>query len=178
MSAMSVETIARLLDMTPRRVQQLVKENILPKPVARGQYDAVRCSVAYIRYLNGRLDGDVGDLNSEKTRLTRAQAVKIERENAAEEGKLIPLADAIQGWSELVSAAKSKLLNMPGRLAPSLANTRNTQEVERILAKAVNEALVELADWKPADDSLLEPSPLPSGEDMGATEGDHGQPMG
>ncbi len=178
MSAVSVETIARLLDMTPRRIQQLVKENIIPKPVARGQYDPVRCSVAYIRYLNGRIDGDVGDLNSEKTRLTRAQAVKIERENALQDGQLIPFNEAVQGWSELIGAAKSKLLNLPSRLSPQLSTTRNALEVERILAHAVTEVLAELAAWKPADDVDSFPSPSPGGEDLGAASPHYGEPMG
>ncbi|QDQ28231.1 hypothetical protein FNU76_18805 [Chitinimonas arctica] len=178
MPTVSVDTLAKLLDMTPRRVQQLVKENILPKPAARGQYELVACVTGYIRHVNGQLNGDVGDLNSEKTRLTRAQAIKVERENALADGVLIRAADAVQAWTEMISAAKSQLLNLPGRLAPSLLNARTAKEAERILTEAVDEALAELADWKPADDPEPATSLAPSLEGVGAAEADHGQPVG
>ncbi|MDR0703186.1 MAG: hypothetical protein LBF61_12465 [Azoarcus sp.] len=44
MSTASVETIAKLLDMTPRRVQQLATEGVVPKPEKKGQYEIVPAS--------------------------------------------------------------------------------------------------------------------------------------
>jgi len=55
MADASPNAIAKLLDMTPRRVQQLVKEGILPKPIARGQYEIIPCVVAYIKHLKASL---------------------------------------------------------------------------------------------------------------------------
>ncbi|MGQ5522635.1 hypothetical protein ACUHMQ_05160 [Chitinimonas sp. PSY-7] len=178
MSTASVDTVAKLLDVTPRRVQQLVKENILPKPVARGQYEIVACVVGYIRYLNGQLSGDVGDLNAEKTRLIRAQAIKVERENALQDRQLIHASEAVQAWSEMIAAAKSKLLNLPGRLAPSLLKAKQAKDVERLLNDAIYEALTELADWTPADEPELAPSIEASRDDVASAKTDHGQPMG
>lgn len=82
MSTASVDTIAKLLDMTPRRVQQLANEGIIPKPEDRGQYEIVPCVVGYIKHIKGMLNGEAGDLASEKTRLTKAQAEKTEIETA------------------------------------------------------------------------------------------------
>lgn len=47
----SVHALARLLRISERRVQQLVREGTLPRPDARGQYNAAACVHAYIGFL-------------------------------------------------------------------------------------------------------------------------------
>lgn len=49
MATAPIESLAKLLDLTPRRVQQLAKEGVIPKPATRGQYDIIPSVVAYIR---------------------------------------------------------------------------------------------------------------------------------
>lgn len=151
MSVASVDTIAKLLDMTPRRVQQLANEGIIPKPKDRGQYEVVPCVVRYIKHIKAMLSGNAGDLMTEKARLTRAQAEKTEIEISRLNGVLIPLADAERGWSAMVGAFRGKAVTIPPRAAPLLVG-REESEIERILTDMIFEALAELADWKPDDD--------------------------
>ena len=151
MSTASVDTIAKLLDMTPRRVQQLANEGIIPKPKDRGQYEIVPCVVGYIKHIEGMLNGEAGDLASEKTRLTRAQADKTEIETARMKGELVSLADAERGWSALVGAFRAKMLTLPPRAATAVLN-KAEKEAERILTNMVYEALAELSNWKPDDE--------------------------
>ena len=78
------EAIARLLVITPRRLQQLTKEGYLPKS-ERGRYELVPVVQAYIRYLRDRaVKGDLGDddFGTHKTRLIKAQADIAELEAA------------------------------------------------------------------------------------------------
>jgi phage terminase Nu1 subunit (DNA packaging protein) len=56
MSFVDVLKVAQALNLEVRRVQQLVKEGI-PRE-ARGQYDAVKCMLFYIRYLRDRDQAD------------------------------------------------------------------------------------------------------------------------
>ncbi len=179
MSTASVDTIAKLLDMTPRRVQQLANEGIIPKPKDRGQYEIVPCVVGYIKHVKGMLNGEAGDLASEKTRLTRAQADKTEIETARLKGDLVSLDDAERAWSALVGAFRAKMLTLAPRAAPAVLN-KTEREAERILTDMVYEALAELSGWKPDDDDEEEPqeSSVSGGSGGGPTADDHDQPMG
>lgn len=177
MSTASVDTIAKLLDMTPRRVQQLANEGIIPKPKDRGQYEIIPCVVGYIKHIKGMLNGEAGDLASEKTRLTRAQAEKTEIETARLKGELVSLAGAERGWSALVGAFRAKMLTLPPRASPVVVNKKE-REVERILTDMVYEALAELSSWKPDDDEDAEASLVPGSGDSGTTASDNDQPMG
>ncbi|MDR2365422.1 MAG: hypothetical protein LBD68_06145 [Zoogloeaceae bacterium] len=154
----SVEEIAELLDMTPRRVQQLVKEGVIPKPVSRGQYEVVPSVVGYIRRLKAMLDGESGDLLTERTRLTRLQAEKIEIDIAEREEKLIEVAAAERAWSDMIGAFRAKLLNIPERAAPEVAG-RSERQAAGILADMIYEALSELSNWKPKDNDDDEAEP-------------------
>lgn len=60
MATATVESLAKLLDITPRRIQQLVAAKVLPKPVSRGQYEIVPSVIAYIRHLRAIAHGDSG----------------------------------------------------------------------------------------------------------------------
>ena len=177
MSTASVDTIAKLLDMTPRRVQQLANEGIIPKPKDRGQYEIIPCVVGYIKHIKGMLNGEAGDLATEKTRLTRAQAEKTEIETARLKGELVSLADAERGWAALVGAFRAKMLTLPPRASPVVLNKKE-REVERILTDMVYEALAELSNWKPDDDEDAETSLVSGSGDSGATASDNDQPMG
>lgn len=177
MSTASVDTIAKLLDMTPRRVQQLANEGIIPKPKDRGQYEIIPCVVGYIKHIKGMLNGEAGDLASEKTRLTRAQAEKTEIETAKLKGELVSLADSERGWSALVGAFRAKMLTLPPRASPVVLNKKE-REVEQILTDMVYEALAELSNWKPDDDEDAETSLVPGSGNSGTAASDNDQSMG
>lgn len=177
MSTASVDIIAKLLDMTPRRVQQLANEGIIPKPKDRGQYEIIPCVVGYIKHIKGMLNGEAGDLASEKTRLTKAQAEKTEIETARLKGELVSLADAERGWSALVGAFRAKMLTLPPRASLVVLNKKE-REVERILTDMVYEALAELSNWKPDDDEDAETSLVPGSSDSGTAASDNDQPVG
>ena len=54
----SSEMIADLFDMTPRRVQQLAKENIIPAEKTRPyQFDLEQTVREYVRYLRDKIQG-------------------------------------------------------------------------------------------------------------------------
>lgn len=178
MSTASVDTIAKLLDVTPRRVQQLANEGIIPKPKARGQYEIIPCVVGFIRHMRGMLNGEAGDLVSEKTRLTRAQAEKTEIEAARLKGALVSLADAERAWMSLVGAFRAKMLTVPPRAAPLLVAAANERDAEKILADMVYEALAELSNWKPDDAEDADSIPEAGSGDSGPPASPDGEPVG
>jgi hypothetical protein len=54
MPTVDVHKVARFLNVTPRRVQQHVKEE-MPR-AARGQYDPIKCGQWYVRYLQAAIE--------------------------------------------------------------------------------------------------------------------------
>lgn len=160
MATATVESLAKLLDITPRRIQQLVAAKVLPKPVSRGQYEIVPSVIAYIRHLRAIAHGDSGDLLVEKTRLARAQAAKTELETARLQSTLVPAVEVARCWGAMITAARAKLLALPARTAPLLQPLSTEGAIEQLLTDRLMEALAELAQIPFVDSSGLDhPSP-------------------
>lgn len=149
--SVDVQAIAKALNLTPRRVQQLKAEG-LPS-VGRGQYELGPCMAWYIRYLQNALEKrgpninpDTPDLLAEKTRLAREQGDKLAIENAISRGELVYADDVVNTWADHISSAKAKLLAMPTKLAPQLVNQSNANVIAGRIREEVDNALVELAE--------------------------------
>ena len=105
---------------------------------------------AYTKHLRekaaGRGEGeDDGELTREKTRLTKAQADKVELEVEELRGALVRVEAVERERGDLVAAARAKLLSLPGKAAPLVMASGNLLEAERIIKNLVYEALTELA---------------------------------
>jgi len=163
-----VSAIATLLKLSTRRVHQLVKDGILPRPVS-GQYDAIGCVHGYVEYLK-KLAAGSGELTltDERTRLTKYQADLVEIELATSRGEVITRKTAEKIWSSIVTTTRQKLLGIPTRVAPQLVGTKSIPEAKELLENAIYEVLTELEhatleepggeDDVPEGDALL-PSP-------------------
>lgn len=143
-----LDTISKLLDLTPQRVNQLVNQGVIPR-AERGRYELVPVVRAYIRFLRDRtVRGDVqgDDYTTYRTRLTKARAEMAEKENAQLDSKLIPADDAKQAWSAMVSNARARLLSIPNKIAPIVCAAETINEAREIIKTEIYEALNELAD--------------------------------
>ena len=80
------ETIANLLNITERRVEQLAKKKIIPK-AGRGVFDLGPTVQAYVRYLQGLCSGAIseGEPSDLDKRLKEAEV--LERESKARQAK-------------------------------------------------------------------------------------------
>ena len=87
-----VTTIAKLLILTPRWVQHLAREGVIPKS-ERGRYELVPAVQGYIRYLRDRAIGaDLPDGGGDhKIRLLKARADIAEYEAERMAGELAPV---------------------------------------------------------------------------------------
>ena len=141
-----VQAIAQLLKLTERRVQQLVKDGILPRPV-QGNYDAIACVHGYIDYLRKLVAGS-GELTltDERTRLTKYQADLAERELKKSDGELIDTRRAMKIWAEVVMIVKQRLLGLSSRLAPLVATSQSLPEIKERIDSAIYEVLNEFSN--------------------------------
>lgn len=146
----TVEQVATLCNITPRRVQQLATEGVFQK-VGRGRYNAVQCVHAYIRYWQDRAlsrapEPEAGTLEDARRRKTEAEASLAEMELAREQGRMISVDDLEEMLSGPLYRLRAKLLNLPTKWAPALVGCRTIAEAQARLESSVEEAMRSLAD--------------------------------
>lgn len=124
--AFPARIIASLLELTERRLQQLVSEGWIPRP-QRGQYslrDSVR---GYIRYLKQHQRENTR--GNETSRLARAQAIKVEMENFRRMGELAVWSQVDELMRGLVIQMRSAHEGLPGRLSNELAGLSDPPKI-------------------------------------------------
>lgn len=167
-----IAVIAQVIDLTGRRVQQLVAEGVLPK-AAHGKYPVLACVQAYIHYLRAQVEG--GTAYAERARLLKAQREKAELEVAAMRREMIPAKDVMRGWADMVGRCRSKLLALPVRLSTHAMTCATVRECEDFARGEVHAALDELAneiaehvddaeDDPPSDSDAMATAAAPDGQ--------------
>ena len=180
-----LDTISKLLDLTPQRVNQLVNQGIIPR-AERGRYELVPVVRAYIHFLRDRrIQGDVqgDDYTTYRTRLTKARAEMAEKENAQLDSKLIPADDAKDAWTAMVANARARLLSIPNKIAPLVCAAETINEAREIIKTEIYEALNELANVEirtinPIRPIESESDEFDSSEDVEIATESNGEQMG
>jgi phage terminase Nu1 subunit (DNA packaging protein) len=152
-----VDVIARILGITPRRVQQLAKEGL---PTAgRGRYPLVPCVQWYVKYWQDRAEGRVvegvgGRFDLARTRKVEAEAQLAEIEVAEAEGRLVPLEVHERRVIALCDRLRAVLMTVPSKYMGRISVARTDGEA-RLVGEAIRDetlaSLVELADEIEAD---------------------------
>lgn len=155
-----VGTIAKLLMLSERRVQQLTAEGVIPK-AERGRYELAPAVQGYIRYLQDRSvgAGHVGpiDYQAEKARLTKAQADTAEIELAKARADVVGIKLIERNLSNLFAEIRSNIRNIPDRVVSSLIGMTDEREFKNILTREIDLVLSALAEAdvvvEPVDDA-------------------------
>jgi phage terminase Nu1 subunit (DNA packaging protein) len=136
--------IAQHLDLSERRVRDLLKE--LGLPTRNPDMDQVR--TAYIRHLRAvasRHKSESGlDLTQERAKLAAAQREKTEIEVARLRGDLLQAEEVKHEAFNLARRVRDRLMLIPHNLAAILGADQNPTVIERKMGKAIREALEEL----------------------------------
>lgn len=146
-STQPIAVIAGLLDLTERRVQQLVRQGVIPRP-ERGRYDLVGAVRGYVRFLREqatRAGGEV-DFSAERARLVKAKADLAEMEAALRRGELVPAERVEQAWIAVLAHLRARLLGLPDRLAPLVHEEATIAGARAVIRRTVFAALSELAE--------------------------------
>jgi phage terminase Nu1 subunit (DNA packaging protein) len=147
-----LDTICKLLDLTPQRVAQLVNMGVIPRK-ERGRYELVPVVRGYIHYLRERaIKGDAqaggDDYAAHRARLTKAKADMAEMEREQMANALIPAVDVERAWIEVVSNMRAKLLAIPTTAAADAQAAATLAEAKQVLKEKINEALAELSEMR------------------------------
>mgnify|MGYP001380707085 CR=1 FL=1 len=142
--------VAEHLDLSVKRISELIKDGILPSKMGRSPLNIDVCRMAYISYLR-KLGGynkrsGSGDMAEEKTKLTAAQARKAELEVEEMESNLIPAQLVEDTWISYIANVRAKLLGLPSRIAHQVITVDKYPEAELIIKEQVHDALNELSE--------------------------------
>lgn len=138
----SAETLAHLLNLTARRVQQLAREGVMVRG-GKGRYrltESVRAYNAYLQATGGAGDGDPSRLDPFRRRAHyQAESERLELETRA--GTLIPRDDVERTFARVFDQLARFLDVLPDRL--ERAGLANADQAERIV-EWTNAARIEL----------------------------------
>lgn len=122
----TLETAAKLLRLTPRRLQQLTAEGWIKK-TGRGQYTVVGVVQGYLDF---RDDVDARAAKSaSQSRVQDARAREIEQRTALKDRSLIPIDEALDAIASVVGTLRTELSGLPARLSREIG-MRTTIERE------------------------------------------------
>lgn len=141
----SVETIAKLLQVTPRRVQQLSKEGYIPKS-SRGKYELIGSVQGYIRFLKSQINDEDDDENVDgsgrhKSRLLKARADKAEIELAEIRGDIVRIDAVADIISREYSDVRTSLQSVASRCASRLVGEENHAVITSVIDAEIAAAL-------------------------------------
>lgn len=87
--------------------------------------------------------------DSVRIRKEEAQAEKIEMENAVARGLLVKMQDVEDGWGDILSRVKTRLLQVPYKAALVVVGDDDLSSVRRKIKDFIDDALMELStDWR------------------------------
>ena len=145
-----VGTIAKLLMLTDRRVQQLAAKGIIPK-AQHGRYELAPVVQAYIRFLQEGAplaEDGVVDARLENALLTKAKREREELELAKARAEVAPIAEFQRAQARAMAEIRANVMNVPQRVVLSLLGetdeTRFKQALRRELAGALEQSATEL----------------------------------
>lgn len=150
----SVGLIAKLFNLSERRIQQLVKEKIIPKSV-KGKYHLADSVCSYVRHLQDKSASPKAssiDIEEEKAELVRSKSKKAKLELQLLEGKYLDKKEVDFTWQNLALHFRSRMLAIPTKLAPLIVTSCSDQQysagchkVQDILESEIHQALLELS---------------------------------
>jgi phage terminase Nu1 subunit (DNA packaging protein) len=154
MASYSVDTIAKLLLLDPRRIQQLVKEGILPKK-SRGKYDLEKCVQGYVRYQRELAKGKNPARVEDDDKKAKEDRLLKEFKRKELDGTLVNAEDMDFLLEDLFISIKTRIREATTKgaqeITSKLGGDRKMQaKVEKILKTEHDDGvLTELAQWKP-----------------------------
>lgn len=150
----NTSAIAKMFNMTERRVRQLVEEGIISR-VAHGRFDLNDTVSKYITFL--KLSADVFDENDvmesleyEKWLHEKVKREKAEIELAHLKNEMHRSEDVEKVLNHMVMAFRSKMLSLPSKMAMILINKNDPKLIEALIERDIHEALKEIAEYDPS----------------------------
>ena len=148
--------LARFIDVTPRHVRRLQTEGVLTLArdesgqELRGRWDLYANNIAYIRYLRRRSELDDTSESQYiqlRNRRAAADAERAELELKLYKGQLHRSEDINFVLTNMLTAAKSRMLAIPSRVTRLILGMTDFQKIYDLIYKEIEAVLSELKDF-------------------------------
>lgn len=151
-SICTTSELAGIMGLTPRRLQQLVKDGLL-ETVEEGRFLLGESVQRYITYLKGGEKSDEErrlDLEKKRAEVTMKKArARREELQTAELDMNMFRAEDVQAFTEdLVYTFKGSIMALPPRVAVDVAEESNPAACGEIIKKEVRRLLLELSRYQ------------------------------
>ncbi len=143
----SAEKLGRVLGVTSRRVNQLVREQVLPQPTKAGRHDPELAVPAFLAFIMRRVDG--ATLKTALIRRTVLDVEKRELDLKIRSGELVEAAAVKRTFYKAGRQVRDQLLAIPNRVSALLAAELEPNKVHDMLSKEISQALHELGNGHP-----------------------------
>src|SRR5439155_6707244 len=104
-----ISRMAKFIDVTPRRLQQLVQEGVVPKGEGRGRYNPIAVNLAYIRFLRDRVqspEASDSEFFAAKLAKIKAEREMIDLQVSIVRGERIPIDDVNEAVGQVFGAMR------------------------------------------------------------------------
>lgn len=137
--------LAKLLNITQRRVNQLAEEKIITR---QPEGDFV-LPEAIAEFYSFKFQSDEAiDFMAEKALHEKAKRELAELELQKRRNEVHEAADVELVMTDMLTNLRSQLLGLPAKMAPQLAN-RDKDFIDQTLTDEINARLTELSDYSP-----------------------------
>ncbi len=142
--------LARILGIYPSQISQLIVKGVLAK-TAKGLLNLEK-SIKIIEdnrkaHLNTSNQTNLSYTEA-RTRNEHYKAKITELEYKKLKGELVSVQDVVDTSTKIVSVTKTRLLSIPGKLAPQLVELKSAKKIHNIIRNEIIVALNELAKLK------------------------------
>lgn len=151
----SAAVLGDTFGVSDRRIRQMAEEGIISR-VAKGRYNYKESVKNYILSLKLAVDASTSenpdgelDFNEEKALHERVKRHIAELKYQTMKGELHKAEDVQKVMVDMLTAFKTRILNIPAKVSPILANRSEIGYIKDVLTKEVLEALNELKDYDP-----------------------------
>jgi len=148
MAYATVEQVSHVLNLSPRRIHQLVKEEGMPR-VSRGEYEMVKCVQWYIRFLRDQLEAAKHGTETEaQARLRLLQVTADLRRLDLDErtSELIRIEDVMNMITPVLVGVRMRLMAVPRRAAQIITGITKHHEIVELLDGYIREVLINIAN--------------------------------
>jgi len=150
-ATVSTKTMATLLGVTVRRVQQLIQDGTFPTK-EKGRLILIDCNRAYYDLITNR-EKTADEKKIDKVRAQAEAKLKVAKAAMAElqakelQGKMHRAEDVQLFTQGLIDMVKSSLLSLPGQLAVEASLCETAEEAQILIKDAVKDILREISEF-------------------------------
>ena len=143
------EVIAKLLNLDPRRIEQLAQKSIIPK-AERGKFDLAPTVTAYVMYLQSKLRGCGENIDDAEIKALHQKAEMEERQARARiaqmkaetlSGKLISREEVEREWVSRCTEVRAAFMNLHVEIGILFSDSQYREEVEETVREFAIETL-------------------------------------